>query len=471
MTRAVEATTHLSPVESLMWRLEGDPSLSATFGSVTFLDREPDHDRFRTRMLRAVEAVPRLRQRIDTDTLLPASSPTWVEDPTFDLDRHLRWEKASAAGTEQDVLDRAAHMVAEPFERETPPWTFVVITGLPDGRAALVQRMHHAITDGKGGIRISEQFVDLERDTPGPTPDPFLGVDPPGSAPSRVERAINDTVGQAEALARATVGATRWLAGGLADPGRFGTLGSELMATGESLRRQLAVTERARSTLWSGRSGEHRLVASSVPFGPVRAAATGAGVSINDVFVTAALRGVAAYHRISGAPVDELRVAIPVSTRNDIHAGGNAFSPTRVLLPSGDQLAAAAHLQLVSVQLTGTKHERSTGLIEPLAAATEVVPPALLRAVVKWQAGTIDFTASNVRAAPVPLYIAGARIDATYAAGPLAATAANITMMSYDGRIDLGIHVDTGAVSDPELLRDTVVAAIHEVCDAAPTPA
>jgi diacylglycerol O-acyltransferase / wax synthase len=87
----------------------------------------------------------------------------------------------------------------------------------------------------------------------------------------------------------------------------------------------------------------------------------------------------------------------------------------------------------------------------------------LLRNAVRWQAATIDYTASNLRAAPFPLYIAGARIEATYAIGPLAGTAANVTMMSYDGRVDVGVHVDAGAVSDPALLRDTIIAAFHEL--------
>ena len=34
-------------------------------------------------------------------------------------------------------------------------------------------------------------------------------------------------------------------------------------------------------------------------------------------------------------PVDELRISMPVSTRTDGSAGGNAFTPTRVLLPVG----------------------------------------------------------------------------------------------------------------------------------------
>lgn len=457
-----------------MWRLEGDRRLSATFGSVTFLDRSPDPAVVRERIAGAVDAIPRFRQRIDT-----SGPPTWPGawvDVEVELDHHLRWVDAPGEGTEAEVLDLAAALVAEPFDPERPPWNFVFVTGLIDGRAALVQRIHHSITDGEGGIALASQFVDFERH-----PDPLPPLDATGRdatdpvpGPTWIDRLIGTAADRAGDLIRTTTAAARWTAGGVTDPGRFVRLGGEVVETTQSLRRQLLVFEQARSPLWKQHSTDRRVVAGSFPFAPARAAATTSGVSLNDVFVTATVRGVANYHRMKGASVNELRVAIPVSTRSstrddeagEANPGGNAFSPTRVTLPSGDAHTAAAHLQLVSELMRQTKTERATGLVEPLSAIAEIVPASLLRTALVRQAATIDYAASNVRAAPVPLYIGGAMIEATYAIGPLMATAANITMLSYNGRLDLGIHVDTAAVDDPELLRDTVIAAFHEVCAA-----
>ena len=72
----------LSDTEALMWSIECDPVLRATFLSVSFLDRPPDFARFRRRMGHAAARIPRLRQRID--------GRQWVEDPDFDLDYHVR---------------------------------------------------------------------------------------------------------------------------------------------------------------------------------------------------------------------------------------------------------------------------------------------------------------------------------------------------------------------------------------------
>ena len=67
-----------------------------------------------------------------------------------------------------------------PFDRTRPLWEFLVIEGLEDGGAAMIQKLHHAIADGEGSIRMSEQFIDLARDATEPIA--------PGSAGARADR-------------------------------------------------------------------------------------------------------------------------------------------------------------------------------------------------------------------------------------------------------------------------------------------
>jgi hypothetical protein len=76
---------------------------------------------------------------------------------------------------------------------------------------------------------------------------------------------------------------------------------------------------------------------------------------------------------------------------------------------------------------------------------------------------SVDFTTSNVRGAPFDLYIAGARIDANFPLGPLAGTAFNATLLSVAGSLDIGIHVDAGAVEDAEALRDAIELSFAEL--------
>ena len=178
--------------------------------------------------------------------------------------------------------------------------------------------------------------------------------------------------------------------------------------------------------------------------------------------MTASAAAAGAYHHDDDADIAELRMAMPVSTRQDHSAGGNQFVPTRVLMPTGE-LDPVTRFGLVHEALQRTKHERAIGLVAGLAGVANLLPTSVVVRLARQQAETVDFTTSNVRAAPFDLYIAGARMEATYPIGPLAGTAFNVTMMSYRGGLNLGLHVDTGMVTDPERLRRHLVEAFAEL--------
>src|SRR5206468_4489874 len=91
-------------------------------------------------------------------------APKWEDDPLFDLDFHVRHLSLPPPGTERQLLDLAALLSTDPFDHARPLWQFVVIDGIADGRGALLVRFHHTITDGEGGVRLSAQFLDVERD-------------------------------------------------------------------------------------------------------------------------------------------------------------------------------------------------------------------------------------------------------------------------------------------------------------------
>ncbi len=118
-----------------MWVLDSDPRLASAFANLTILDRAPDRDELRTRMLAATTVVPRLRQKVVDGA--PLSTPAWIDDTDFDIDHHLRWIHLGPNDLDSVVAD----LSSRPFDRSRPLWEFVVIDGLPDGAAAMVQRM------------------------------------------------------------------------------------------------------------------------------------------------------------------------------------------------------------------------------------------------------------------------------------------------------------------------------------------
>jgi len=442
----------MTDLEALMWNLEKDPHLSASIANVTILDGPPDPARLRARLERAVGMVPRLHQRV-VPALGRMAPPEWRTDPDFDLDYHLRWVALPAPGTLRQLLDLAAAHVQKPFDRTRPLWEFLVIEGLDDDRAAMVQKLHHSIADGEGSIRMSEQFIDIERDATEP-------IAPDRPAPESVDATLMETTVDTltHQLRRGLGVARRTLEGSGAlvqDPRRVGDLAEDLMELGRSALRQIAVADPARSPLWKERSLRRQIEVLQVPLADAKDAAKVLGGSLNDIFVAAAAGGAGAYHRAAGAPVEELRITMPVSTRTDHSSGGNAFTPTRVLLPVGIE-DPRKRFAAIRERLDATKHERAMSVVGSLAGVANLLPTSVSVRMARQQVETVDFATSNVRGAPFPLFIAGARIEANYPIGPTGGTAWNLTLMSYDGSLDMGLNADLGAVPDPEVLRDAI---------------
>lgn len=121
--------------------------------------------------------VRRMRQRL-LPTPFGCGGPLWVDDPRFDLDRHLRCTALpEATGTadgqaplaDDRLLRVAADLACTPLPREKALWTALWVTGLADDRAALILVMHHAMTDGVGGLAVltalGDDGVDRATDT------------------------------------------------------------------------------------------------------------------------------------------------------------------------------------------------------------------------------------------------------------------------------------------------------------------
>ena len=70
---------------------------------------------------------------------------------------------------------------------------------------------------------------------------------------------------------------------------------------------------------------------------------------------------------------------------------------------------------------------------------------------------------SNVRGSPLPMYIAGARMETMYPMSILTACMGiNITCISYADGVDFGIIVDPAQVPDHHTLADMLQDALSE---------
>jgi WS/DGAT/MGAT family acyltransferase len=469
----------MSDAEAIMWTVEKDPALRVDFTNVTLLEHAPDARRLRAKVERAVEEIPRLSHRVVTPPLRLAP-PEWRPDHDLDLDYHVRTVGVPAPGGLRQLLDLAGTVAAAPLDRSRPLWEFTLAEGLQGGRAALLQKVHHTITDGVGGVRLSMSLLDLEPDPPEPpVPSPLQRIAAEAIAGERAQVAadpVNRTT-PAEVLGDAVTYAVgqqlRRARGGLEAAAR--TLASPESARRSianvgrlagSVRRQLLVTEPSRSDLLRARSLANRFEAYQTPLSKAKAASQALGGSVNDLFVTGVAGALGLYHERMGVPCEELRMAMPISTRGDDEESANSFTPSRVLVPVQPK-DPVARFNIVRERLTETRNEPAVTAAGSLAGLLTLLPTSVLVGVTRSQGRTIDFATSNLRGSPVDLYLAGAPIEANFPMGPRAGCGVNVTLLSYRDSLDMGLNIDPASVSDPATLLDCFDESFGALLDVA----
>ena len=452
----------MSDAEALMWRAEKDPFLTSTFATITILDRVPNFDAFVARMDRASRVIARLRQRVQP---APASvgPPRWVDDPEFNIAHHVRRMALPAPGTMRQLLDLSTLLVADAFDRSRPLWQFTVIDGLEGGKSALIQKLHHTITDGQGGVALSMQFLDLERNADPPPPlDPSLFREPVESSSSPSDLLTSSF----QDVMRAPLSALRQVRELLQDPAQLPGLGTQAAATVRGLVSELSTVDPARSPLWTQRSLQRQTETLRAPYREMIDASRALGGKLNTAFLTAAADAAGRYHRKLGSPVESLRTSMAISTRNE-ESGANAFTLVRLLVPTGD-MPITERFAAINELVEQARESSKNAQLDTLATASSLLPTSVLTRIARTQSQTVDFATSNVRGAGIPLYISGAMILENYPLGPLGGVAFNLTMLSYNGSLDMGLNVDTEAVAYPVLLSQCINESLQQIAGYAP---
>lgn len=472
--RALRFESKMSDAEALMWNIEKDPWLNPSGAIVTILEGPVDPERLRRRMVDAVANVPRLRERVAPGfgRLAP---PTWVPDPEFDLDYHLRHVSLPAPGTERQLYDLVTRLYEDPYDRTRPLWQFVVIDGLEGGRGALFTKMHHSISDGIGAIRLAERYMELEPDAP--LPDEIdldkVVAEAVAAAGDLDDSPLDNVRSSFGHLIRRQLGVTQRAIGEAAmwtaDPMRMQEVVKEAADTVGTILGQVGQSEEgpnAGSPLWTERSRHRHLESVRLPLEDMKAAGKALGASVNDVFVAGAVAGAVAYHEKRNAPVEALNISFVVSTREDSAVGGNSFVPTPLTVP-GTEMTAEERVNDTRDRMAEKRDRVSgDGALAGLAGVANLLPTSVVTQAARARAAKMDFATSNLRAAPFAVYIGGAKATDTICLGPVAGTACNMTMMSYDGNLFIGILSDPAAIEDPADLAACLAEAYADLAAA-----
>jgi diacylglycerol O-acyltransferase len=448
----------MSDQDALMWAIEKDPLLRSTITSVSILESSPDRERFEDQLERATRTVPRLRQRV-VSAPHSAAPPRYVIDEHFDLGYHVRWLKAPGDGSLRALLDMAAPLAMQGFDRARPLWEFDIVEGLAEGRAALVSKIHHSITDGVGAMKLTMSFLDTKPDRARDTSPLPIPPDPERLSPLALWR---------EALEHETRRQT-----GIAQ--RLG---------GEVVRAARDPLGTARATVEGARSTAHMLRPVTTPLSPImgkrslsvhfdtltaslprmKAAAKSVDGRLNDAFVAAVVGGLDRYHQRHDAPVEALRMTMPINVRTADQAmeAGNQFVPARFPVPLGIPDPRERMRRLTSL-VASERAEPALGMVAPIAGVLNRLPVSMTTRLFGGMLKGIDFVTSNVPGAPIPIYVAGARLEANFAFGPLSGSAMNITLLSYIDELHMGVNTDRAAVPDPDVLLECLQDGIDEV--------
>jgi WS/DGAT/MGAT family acyltransferase len=449
---------HMSDADALMWNIEKDPQLRSTIVSLAVLDSAPDWDRVTFKIDRATRVIERMRQRVVVPPFR-VGPPRWSTDPWFNLDFHLRRVRAPEPATLRSVLDLAEPLAMAGFDRARPLWEFTLVEGLEDGRAALIQKIHHSVTDGVGGMALAMNLYDLEREPASAEAMPAAPESESLSAMSLLAESIAHSQRRVAGSSRRLLRAS---ARGVLNPVGATTSTINLV---RSLAKALAPVNEPMSRVMVGRGLSYRFDTLDVGLDELKRAAKSVGGTLNDAFVGGVTGGLRIYHERHGAPADELRMTMPINLRdaNAESAGGNQFAPARFPVPVGAIPDPAQRLARVRELVAAWRDEPVLGATEAVAGVLNRLPTRVTTQLFGSMLKHVDFVTSNVPGAPIPIFMGGAEVIANYAFGPLSGAAANITLLSHTGTCCIGINTDAAAVRDPDVLVDSLQQGFDEV--------
>lgn len=367
--------------------------------------------------------------------------PFWVDDPDFDLRRHLD-ERTLAVGDAFDLDALYSELGSTFLPRDRPPWSMTLVHGVEGGRQAVVVCIHHAIVDGLGALNTLLAATTDE-------PDVALDIVPATVAPPPR---------RAHLAMHAVIDTTRTL---VSLPG---VIGASIAARRKSKAKGTSPDIPSffsfrRSSINAGGDATRVCATGSLDLATVRAIGKATGTTVNGVLHAVIAGALRAELESRGEDVSEacraaFGIASDTSQRDRLY--GNAVTPTFVKLRSDladplERLEATARSCRVAVE---ARREAGLDLTDKLTAHA----PRLLNAARRWLWRYTTMNPSHVVTANVPgpaqrRWLGDIEVVDWFSfAVAVKPASVNITVHSYDGRMNVGIIADPVALPAPHVL-------------------
>ena len=434
-------------------------------GVLVFDGPPPKFDDYLNHVRGRLHLVPRYRQKLATPPL-ETGRPLWVDDPSFNLEYHVRHAALPAPGTERQLFQLVARIASQQLDRSKPLWESWLVEGLERDRFALIFKTHHALVDGVAGVDLATVLFDL---SPAPAPAP-TDLEPwqPRPEPSPAELIVAGFRGALSATAgialKALTAATR-------PASSFEMLKDAAEGVGEIV---WAGLNPAPETPLNVEIGPHRrFTVVRHQLEDYKEVKNALGGTVNDVVLTVVSGALARWLRSRGVRTEglEMRALVPVSVRSQDQRNtlGNQLTVMRGPLPVYIK-DPVARLRFVKQAMDGLKESKQAVGAATLAAVNNLAPPTILA-----QASRLNFSTrlfnlivTNIPGPQMPLYVLGRELQDLF---PIAFLpdhhALAVAIMSYHGSMDYGLLGDYDALPDIGLVAEGIEASLEELLRAA----
>ena len=402
--------------------------------------------------------------------------PYWVDDPSFDLEYHVRHIGLPQPGDWRQLCIQIARLHARQIDLRRPPWEITVIEGLnsvpevPKGSFAMALKLHHCAVDGMASVQMIAAMHDLAADSPRPAgPDsPWRPGALPTTANLLSRTAINAALyplraglvlaSNAPKVVRGLAGLPGKLVGGVASRVARGSLPSFPPKT----RFNQAVSPHRVFEARFHDLADFKRIKASVP-----------GSTVNDValaYVGGALREYLDGH---GELPDEPLVAVcPISIRDAGNKGSGGNMLFGRLQSLGTDIAdPLKRLAMIAEETAPSRAGSDQSTRTQLLELVGIVPTSLLGMTAK-AASVLPFsgptlantTVTNVPGPTEPIFFSGARLVRVAGLGPLVAGLNLIHVVaSYNGTLSISATADRDALPDPAIYAECMQKAFQEL--------
>ncbi|MFN8035508.1 MAG: wax ester/triacylglycerol synthase family O-acyltransferase [Acidimicrobiia bacterium] len=423
-------------------------------------------DVFRRVIAERLHLLPPFRRRI-VELPLGMHHPVWIEDPAFDLDRHVRYVRAEEPGGEAELETIVSEIAGTPLDRRRPLWEITMVDGLASGKLAFVAKIHHSVADGVAAAALLANVLETDPEpskAPRP-PEPWRGEPVPG----RIELVL---LALREWM-RLLLGLPRLIA--RTATGMFNQRRRKRHA---AVRAPLPF-EGPRTRFNTTATPNRTFATTSVPLEDLRRVKRAFGVTLNDVFLAMVGGALRAYLLEHGElPARSLVASVPMSSGLDEpgRLSGNRVVnlSTRLRTDLADPIARVYSIHEVTSLAKDLKESMGRDVFSEWSSFT---PPRLFAWTVRSWGRTglsdrvrppMNLIVSNVRGPGEPLFVTGGRLERIYSVGPiLDGIGLNITAWSYVDTLDIALIACPDRVPDLPHLAALLPPALEELRGAA----